>query len=153
MKRTIISLLLTALILPLHAKKIVWFDGTNPVTYSVQKNTDLVVGVALNMFSDDMLEVTETYAIPASPTKAKIHIYQLDKATDTDKKELTKQGFNLNKLTKSTDASLSVATRRTLLLSALTVAAQHTASSNSHAWLVSLHGYGGAMLFLKQKRN
>lgn len=104
MKRTIISLLLIALILPLHAKKIVWFDGTNPVTYSVQKNTDLVVGVALNMFSDDMLEVTETYAIPASPTKAKIHIYQLDKATDTDKKELTKQGFNLNKLTKSTDA-------------------------------------------------
>ena len=68
------------MVLTLHAKKIVWFDGTNPVTYSVQKNTDLVVGVALNMFSDDMLEVTETYAIPASPAKAKIHIYQLDKA-------------------------------------------------------------------------
>ena len=58
MTKTFILLLLTALSLPIHAKDIVWFDGINPVTYSVQKNTDLVVGVALEMFSDDMLEVT-----------------------------------------------------------------------------------------------
>ena len=104
MTKTFILLLLTALSLPIHAKDIVWFDGINPVTYSVQKNTDLVVGVALEMFSDDMLEVTETYAIPASPTKATIRIYQLDTASETDKKELTKQGFNLTKLANGNDA-------------------------------------------------
>ena len=92
------------MILSLHAKKIVWFDGTNPVTYSVLTNADLVVGSALNMFSNDMLEVTETYAIPAAPAKAKIHIYQLDKATDKEKQEITKMGFDISKLTKGNDA-------------------------------------------------
>ena len=92
MTKIIISLLLATYVLSIHAKDIVWFDGTNPVTYSVQKNTDPVVGVALNMFSDDMLEVTETYAIPTARNKAKILIYQLDKASDTEKKEIEKQG-------------------------------------------------------------
>ncbi len=104
MTKIIISMLLTALVLPLHAKDIVWFDGTNPVTYNIHENTDPVVEVALEMFSEDMLEVTETYAIPACQNKAKIHIYQLDKATDTDKKELTKLGFDINKLSKGIDA-------------------------------------------------
>ena len=92
------------MILSLHAKKIVWFDGTNPVTYSVLTNADLVVGSALNMFSNDMLEVTEAYAISAVPSKAKIHIYQLDKATDKDKQEITKMGFDISKITKGNDA-------------------------------------------------
>ena len=61
-----------------------WFDGINPVTYSVQTDRDLVVETALNMFSNDMLEVTEAYAIPEAPSKAKIHIYQLDKASDKE---------------------------------------------------------------------
>ena len=104
MKRTIISLLLIILILPLHAKDIVWFDGINPVTYSVQTDRDLVVETALNMFSNDMLEVTEAYAIPEAPSKAKIHIYQLDKASDKEKQELTKMGFDISKLTKGHDA-------------------------------------------------
>ena len=104
MTKTFIFLLLATFGLSLHAKDIVWFDGTNPVTYSVQKNTDPVVGVALNMFSDDMLEVTETYAIPASRNKAKIIIYQLDKATAKEKKEIEKQGFNINKISNGNDA-------------------------------------------------
>ena len=104
MKRTIISLLLTILILPIHAKDIVWFDGTNPVTYSVLTDRDLVVETALNMFSNDMLEVTEAYAIPEAPSKATIHIYQLDKATDKERQDLAKMGFDISKITKGHDA-------------------------------------------------
>ena len=104
MTKTIISLLLATFGLSIHAKDIVWFDGTNPVTYSVQKNTDLVVNVALNMFSDDMLEVTETYAIPAAPNKAKILVYQLDKATAKEKKEIEKQGFDISSISRGNDA-------------------------------------------------
>ena len=104
MTKTFISLLLATFGLSIHAKDIVWFDGTNPVTYSVQKNTDPVVGVALNMFSDDMLEVTETYAIPTARNKARILIYQLDKASAIEKKEIEKQGFDINKISKGNDA-------------------------------------------------
>ena len=97
-------MLLTILILPIHAKDIVWFDGTNPVTYSVLTDRDLVVETALNMFSNDMLEVTEAYAIPEAPSKATIHIYQLDKATDKERQDLAKMGFDISKITKGHDA-------------------------------------------------
>lgn len=104
MRRIIIPLILSALSLSLHARSIVWFDGTNPVTYSVQKNTDPVVSIALDMFSDDMLEVTETYAIEAEPGKAKIHVYQLDKASRQERAELKNMGINITRLSTETDA-------------------------------------------------
>ena len=37
------------MILPLHAKDIVWFDGINPVTYSVQTDRDLGVSFQKSM--------------------------------------------------------------------------------------------------------
>ena len=41
-----------------HAADVVWFDGTNPVTYSVPSKVEPVVRQALDMFCDDMRQVT-----------------------------------------------------------------------------------------------
>ena len=41
-----------------HASVVVWFDGHNPVTYTVDKKAAPVVKTALSMFSDDMRQVT-----------------------------------------------------------------------------------------------
>ena len=41
-----------------HAADVVWFDGTNPVTYSVPNKVEPVVRQALDMFCDDMRQVT-----------------------------------------------------------------------------------------------
>ena len=40
-----------------HAQ-LVWFDGTNPVSYTVSKKADPVVTVALDMFKSDLQQVT-----------------------------------------------------------------------------------------------
>lgn len=104
MRRFIISLLLIVFTLSIQAKDIVWFDGTNPVTYHVQNYAARVVDIALDMFSEDMLEVTETYAISAPANKANILVYQYDLASDAEKKEIQKYGFNLAKLKTTNDA-------------------------------------------------
>jgi len=41
-----------------HAANVVWFDGTNPVTYSIPNKVEPVVRQALDMFCDDMRQVT-----------------------------------------------------------------------------------------------
>ena len=56
----IVALLLTAL-LPVSkvaAKDVVWFDGQHPVTYQIVGKADPVVTIALQMFCDDMQQVT-----------------------------------------------------------------------------------------------
>ena len=54
---------LTALLITLYcgvatAANIVWFDGANPISYQVVGKTDPVVKMALQMWSDDMEQVT-----------------------------------------------------------------------------------------------
>ena len=54
---------LTALLITLYcgvatATNIVWFDGTRPISYQVMGKTDPVVKMALQMWSDDMEQVT-----------------------------------------------------------------------------------------------
>ena len=41
-----------------HTSEVVWFDGHNPVTYTVDKKAAPVVKTALSLFSDDMRQVT-----------------------------------------------------------------------------------------------
>ncbi len=69
-------LLLAALCSCLHAVagSVVWFDGTHPITYQVQGRVDAVVMQAIQMFSDDMLQVTGLR--PVSSRKATIRIVQ-----------------------------------------------------------------------------
>lgn len=57
-----------------RAKDVVWFDGSNPITYSVEKDVELVVKMALDMFCDDMRQVTGV--TPVKTKKATIRIIQ-----------------------------------------------------------------------------
>ena len=56
------------------AADIVWFDGTNPISYQVVGKTDPVVKIALQMWSDDMEQVTGMR--PVSSKKSCIRIIQ-----------------------------------------------------------------------------
>ncbi|MBR1835265.1 MAG: glycosyl hydrolase 115 family protein, partial [Bacteroidales bacterium] len=63
-------------IAPMHvvADEVVWFDGQHPVTYTVQKGVDQVVNTALEMWKDDMRQVTGL--MPVASKKAAIRIVQ-----------------------------------------------------------------------------
>ena len=74
MKRTLLSFLLVCTLLSLHAAEVVWFDGTNPVSYSVSKKVAPVVKIALDMFRSDMQQVTGM--IPVASSKGTIQIIQ-----------------------------------------------------------------------------
>ena len=84
--------------MPIMAKDIIWYDGTHAVTYSVQKNSDPVVKVALDMFRGDMKAVTGKEAIAASEKTATIRIVELDKSSGAVKAILAKQGVPLDEL-------------------------------------------------------
>ena len=52
-------LILIILLLPFGAHaQVVWFDGEHPITYSMPKQVEPVVQVALDMWKDDMQQVT-----------------------------------------------------------------------------------------------
>lgn len=53
---TAVSLMLAGL--PMHAEDLVWFDGKHPVTYTVERHASPVVNTALEMFKDDLRQVT-----------------------------------------------------------------------------------------------
>ena len=42
----------------LAKSQLVWFDGKNPISYTLKTKTDPVVKIALEMFCDDMRQVT-----------------------------------------------------------------------------------------------
>lgn len=56
-----------------------WFNGVSPVSYSVSRNADPVVGVAADMLVSDLLEVTDMAPVKAGATSATIRIVQYDK--------------------------------------------------------------------------
>ncbi len=58
MRKQLTALLITLCCGIATATNIVWFDGTNPISYQVVGKTDPVVKMALQMWSDDMEQVT-----------------------------------------------------------------------------------------------
>lgn len=62
------------------AEQIKWYDGHHAVTFNVQKNSEPVVKMALDMFCGDMEAVTGKRA-EASRRKAAICIIHLDNAS------------------------------------------------------------------------
>lgn len=56
-----------------------WFNGVSPVSYSVSRNADPVVGVAVDMLGSDLLEVTDQALTKGSASTATIRIVQYDK--------------------------------------------------------------------------
>lgn len=87
----------------LSAKDIIWYDGTHPVTYYIQKNVDPVVKIAAEMFAGDMEAVTGKCAIAEKEKVATIRVFELDKTSGSDKKALMKQGVPVAELQKKID--------------------------------------------------
>ena len=73
-KKPLLVLLITLYCGVAIAADIVWYDGINPVSYQVVGKTDPVVKIALQMWSDDMKQVTGMR--PVSSKKACIRIVQ-----------------------------------------------------------------------------
>ena len=75
MKKIVTAVLfLLAVNMTAASADIVWFDGTNPVSYQIVGKTDPVVIMALQMWSNDMQQVTGMR--PVSSKKACIRIIQ-----------------------------------------------------------------------------
>lgn len=85
------------------AENVEWFDGKNAVTYHVQKKTDPVVTVALDMFKSDMDAVTGKLAVAGKEKLAAVRIVQLDKASGSVAKELSRAGVPIDELVKKID--------------------------------------------------
>lgn len=56
---------------PVWAQDMVWFDGSNPVSYQVAGKTDPVVKIALDMFCSDMEQVTGLRPVKCEKLKVK----------------------------------------------------------------------------------
>jgi len=73
MKQLLITILCLITSVVCHAQ-LAWFDGKKPITYSISGKTDPVVTVALQMFCDDMLQVTGMK--PVATRQATVRIVQ-----------------------------------------------------------------------------
>ena len=81
MKKQIVTLLLMLTVcMYATAADVVWFDGKNPVSYQIVGKIDPVVKIALQMFCDDMEQVTGRR--PVVSKKACIRIVQGKGADD-----------------------------------------------------------------------
>lgn len=56
-----------------------WFNGSSPVSLSVSRNADPVVGVAVEMMSDDLELVTDTRPVKGTAKNASLRIIQYDR--------------------------------------------------------------------------
>lgn len=101
--RLLLTALATTISIIAGAAEIIWFDGKNPVSYSMPTAPDPVVETAAGMFADDMLAVTGSRAEPTSPDQARIRLIQLDTAEDTEIRTARNAGIDIGKLKKLTD--------------------------------------------------
>lgn len=103
-----ICLLLTALVIavfPCLAEndRLVWYDGSSPVTVGFDSPVDLVVNTAVDMFASDMEAVTGCAARSAGPKKATIRLAQLDRVSGSRRRALRKAGVPVERLDTLTD--------------------------------------------------
>lgn len=84
-------------------QRIYWYDGNKPVSYHVDGKTDIVVGTALKMFSQDMAAVTGKTAVTGNEKNAAIRIIELDRASSADIKKLKRKGVPTDKLLRGND--------------------------------------------------
>lgn len=87
------------------APDFVWFDGKQPVSYSVAASKP-VVSVALEMFQSDLTQVTGIVPQQVSEKDAKIAIFQLDdkKVSARQKQTLQRLGVPVKDLSAKKDA-------------------------------------------------
>lgn len=71
----------------------VWYNGKQAISYAMPQSTAPVVKIAIDMFIEDMKQVTGLSPEQSSASKATIRIIQLDKADKKQQKELC--GLNI----------------------------------------------------------
>ena len=74
MKRILFLLFTIHYSLFTSSSEVVWFDGQQPITYSVPKKVEPVVKIALEMWKDDMRQVTGLE--PMAAGKGKVIVTQ-----------------------------------------------------------------------------
>ena len=95
-------------------KEFCWYDGTQGVSYSLSRHVSPVVVTAMQMWSDDMTDVTGAKPI-RKDTRARVRIVQID----TDKeaiKDLKAAGIDVKTLKRQKDAFCIKATSHQLLV-------------------------------------
>ena len=95
-------------------KEFCWYDGTQSVSYSLSRHVSPVVATAMQMWSDDMTDVTGAKPI-RKDTRARVRIVQID----TDKeaiKDLKAAGIDVKTLKRQKDAFCIKATSHQLLV-------------------------------------
>ena len=83
------------------ATGLVWFDGSNPISYSLPRQAAPVVKVAAGMFCDDMLQVTGFAPQQKPENLATIRIVQFEEKLS---KQLKNVGIPVDELAGKRDA-------------------------------------------------
>ena len=71
----------------------VWYNGKQAISYAMPQSTAPVVKIAIDMFTEDMKQVTGLSPKQSPASQATIRIIQLDKADKKQQKEL--RGLNI----------------------------------------------------------
>ena len=72
MKRILLLIAYIVSLLSINASPLVWFDGKSPITFSLPKKVEPVVKVALEMWKDDMFQVTGMTPVMSSHPTIKV---------------------------------------------------------------------------------
>ena len=104
MKKLLLLFLALLSLTVCKAGKIEWYDGKQAVTLYRQSTTEAVVTTAMGLFCQDMMKVTGLVPKETTEKKAKILLFQLDKASDKQIRRLRDIGFDLQELRKRNDA-------------------------------------------------
>ena len=72
MKRILLLIAYIVSLLSINASPLVWFDGKSPITFSLPKKVEPVVKVALEMWKDDMFQVTGLTPVMSSHPTIKV---------------------------------------------------------------------------------
>jgi len=86
------------------AKPVTWFDGIHAVSLSVPRGVDPVVDVASHMFKGDIAQVTGIAPkLTSRAQQATIRLWQLDRLSRRQQRELRNMGVPVEKLQTLTD--------------------------------------------------
>lgn len=103
-RKTLIIMLSCLSLTHVKGEDLVWYDSGKPVTFHVQKKTDPVVDVALQMFHADITAVTGAAPRKTAGGNAVIRITQVDRATSGEVRQLRECGINVDSLKHGIDA-------------------------------------------------
>ena len=99
--RKLFLLMLSVLCVSSAMADVVWYDGSQPVTYCVEGKSAPVVSIALDMFASDMQQVTGRRALASK--NGTIRIVQLDKASVGVIKKLRSLGIPVDEISRQFD--------------------------------------------------